>query len=103
MNKFDYFVTRQWPSNIIRAKGVVYFNHDRDMSYLFEQAGPQKKLTKAGFWYATAPEEELAAMMAADPSIQKNWDPVYGDRIVKLVFIGQHLDRRAIAEALDNM
>lgn len=103
MNKFDYFVTRQWPSNIIRAKGVIYFNHDRDMSYLFEQAGPQKKLTKAGFWYATAPEEELAAMMAADPSIQKNWDPVYGDRIVKLVFIGQHLDRRAIAEALDNM
>lgn len=103
MNKFDYFVTRQWPSNIIRAKGVVYFNHDRDMSYLFEQAGPQKKLTKAGFWYATAPEEELAAMMAADPSIQKNWDPVYGDRIVKLVFIGQHLDRRAIAEALNNM
>lgn len=103
MNKFDYFVTRQWPSNIIRAKGVVYFNHDRDMSYLFEQAGPQKKLTKAGFWYATAPEEELAAMMDADPSIQKNWDPVYGDRIVKLVFIGQHLDRRAIAEALNNM
>lgn len=103
MNKFDYFVTRQWPSNIIRAKGVLYFNHDRDMSYLFEQAGPQKKLTKAGYWYATAPADELEAMKAADPSIEKNWDPVYGDRIVKLVFIGQHLDRAAITDALNDM
>lgn len=101
LNKFDYFVTRQWPDNIIRAKGVLYFNHDRDMSYLFEQAGPQKKLTKAGYWYATAPADELEALKAADPSIEKNWDPVYGDRIVKLVFIGQNLDKEVITTILD--
>lgn len=101
LNKFDYFVTRQWPDNIIRAKGVLYFKHDRDMSYLFEQAGPQKKLTKAGFWYATAPAEELEGLKAADPSIEKNWDPVYGDRIVKLVFIGQNLDKEVITSILD--
>ena len=103
MNKFDYFVTRQWPQNIIRAKGVLYFNHDRDMSYLFEQAGPQKKLTKAGYWYATAPADELAAMMEADPALKRDWDDVYGDRMVKLVFIGQHLDKAAIKSALDEM
>lgn len=103
MNKFDYFVTRQWPQNLIRAKGVIYFNHDRDMSYLFEQAGPQKKLTKAGYWYATAPADELAAMMEADPGLKRDWDDVYGDRMVKLVFIGQHLDKTAIKAALDEM
>ena len=103
LNKFDYFVTRCWPKNIIRAKGVLYFNHNRDMSNIFEQAGPQKKLTDAGYWYATAPAEELKAMAAADPSIMRNWDPVYGDRIVKLVFIGTNLDRAALTEALDDI
>lgn len=101
LNKFDYFVTREWPQNIIRAKGVVYFTHNTDMSYLFEQAGHQKKLTEAGLWFATAPEEELTALMASEPGLKNDWDPKYGDRMVKLVIIGRNLDRKAITDALD--
>lgn len=101
LNKFDYFVTREWPENIIRAKGVVYFTHNTDMSYLFEQAGRQKKLTEAGLWFATAPEEELAALMESEPGLKNDWDPKYGDRMIKLVIIGRNLDRKAITEALD--
>ena len=71
------------------------------MSYLFEQAGVQKKLTEAGYWYATAPEEELARFMESEPGLARDWDPVYGDRMIKLVIIGQHLDRKAIEEQLD--
>ena len=59
------------------------------MSYLFETAGRQKKLTEAGLWFATAPEEELRDIMAADPAIALDWDPVCSDRMVKLVFIGR--------------
>lgn len=101
INKFDYFISSKWPKNIIRAKGLVYFAHNTDMSYIFEQAGVQKKLTEAGYWYATAPEEELRQLKEMDPNIEKDWDPVYGDRMIKLVFIGQNLDRKALTEALD--
>ena len=72
------------------------------MSFLFEQAGRQKKLTESGFWYATAPEEELIALMQREPGLMRDWDEVYGDRMIKLVIIGQHLDREAITAELDN-
>ncbi len=81
---------------------MVYFKHNPDMSYLFETAGRQKKLTEAGLWFATAPEEELRDIMAADPAIALDWDPVCGDRMVKLVFIGKDMDRHAICEALSS-
>ncbi|MBO5296035.1 MAG: GTP-binding protein, partial [Candidatus Homeothermus sp.] len=101
LNKFDRFLATQFPKNIIRTKGVVYFNHNRDMSFLFEQAGSQKKLTQAGLWFATAPEEELQQLMMTEPGLAKDWDPVYGDRMIKLVIIGQKLDRVAIESMLD--
>lgn len=101
LNKFDRFLATQFPKNIIRTKGVVYFNHNRDMSFLFEQAGSQKKLTQAGLWFATAPEEELQQLMMTEPGLAKDWDPVYGDRMIKLVIIGQKLDREAIESMLD--
>ncbi|MDE6086528.1 MAG: GTP-binding protein, partial [Muribaculaceae bacterium] len=87
--------------NVIRTKGVIYFAHNPDMSYLFEQAGVQKKLTEAGLWYATAPADELAAMMEHEPGLRRDWDEKYGDRMVKLVFIGQKLDKEGLAKELD--
>lgn len=101
INRFDYFIHAKWPSNIIRAKGILYFRHNTDMSYIFEQAGSQKKLTEAGYWYATAPEDELRELMQQDPSILRDWDDKYGDRMMKLVFIGQNLDRKALEKELD--
>lgn len=101
LNKFDWFVGKNWPASVVRTKGVIYFDQNPAMSYLFEQAGTQKKLTEAGQWYATAPADELEQMKAADPTIMRDWDPVYGDRMVKLVFIGRKMDRKAIEAALD--
>lgn len=102
LTKFDRFVARKWLRNIIRTKGVVYFSHDRDMSYLFEQAGTQKKLTRAGLWFATAPKEELDDIMQREPGLERDWDPEYGDRMIKLVIIGQHLDRDSIEKDFDS-
>ena len=101
LNRFDYFVARQWPASVIRAKGVVYFKENTDMSYHFEQAGVQKKLTEAGYWYATAPADELEIMKARDPGLARDWDPEYGDRMEKIVFIGRDMDRKAITDMLD--
>lgn len=102
LNRFDWFVAREWPENIIRAKGICYFSHNTDMSYLFEQAGRQKKLSEAGLWFATAPEEELERLKAIEPGLRNDWDETYGDRMIKLVIIGRNLDRKAIEEVLDN-
>ena len=102
LHKFDRFLAQKWPADIIRAKGIVYFKHNTDMSFLFEQAGRQKKLTESGYWYATAPEEELIALMQREPGLMRDWDEKYGDRMIKLVIIGQHLDRAAITAALDD-
>ena len=101
LNHFDEFVARHWDKGIIRCKGMCYFNDEYDMCYLFEQAGKQFNLKQAGTFYATMPKEELMQMMARDPMLQRDWDEQYGDRMQKLVFIGQHLNRHAIEEALD--
>lgn len=101
IQKFDHFIATQWPNNVIRTKGVCYFSHNRDMSYLFEQAGRQKQLTEAGLWYATAPEAELIQLMQREPGLMRDWDEQYGDRMQKLVFIGQHLDREQLTRNLD--
>ena len=102
INKFDWFVAKRLPKNVIRVKGLCYFSEDRDMSCLFEQAGRQIQLRQAGQWYATAPQEELIRAMQQDPSIMKDWDPYYGDRMQKLVFIGQNMDREQITRDLDS-
>lgn len=101
IHKLDHFIATKWPRNIIRAKGVCYFSHNRDMSYLFEQAGVQKQLTEAGLWYATAPEEDLAELKRQEPGLMRDWDEKYGDRMQKIVFIGQHLDKEQLAHDLD--
>ena len=98
---FDEFVAAHWPKNVIRCKGMCYFAEEYDMCYLFEQAGRQFNIRKAGEWFATMPKEELMQLMADDAQLRKDWDDQYGDRMQKLVFIGQHLDRKAITDALD--
>ncbi len=101
IHKFDRFVATKWPKNVIRAKGVCYFSNNKDMSILFEQAGRQKKLTEAGLWYATAPEKDLIELMKQDPGLLRDWDEKYGDRMQKIVFIGQHLDKEQLTQDLD--
>ena len=98
---FDDFVARKWPKNIIRAKGICYFKGEEDICYVFEQAGRQVSLRNAGQWYATMPKDELEDMMERDEKLRRDWDPEYGDRMQKLVFIGQHLDRDQITADLD--
>lgn len=101
LNRFDEFVARHWDKGIIRCKGMCYFEEEYDMCYLFEQAGKQFDLKQAGAFYATMPKEELMQMMAQDPMLQRDWDERYGDRMQKLVFIGQNMDKEAITQALD--
>ncbi|MGM9710174.1 MAG: GTP-binding protein [Prevotella sp.] len=102
LSMFDDFVARLWPHNIIRCKGICYFAEEPDNCYLFEQAGRQVSLTNAGQWYATMPADELAELKEREPGLRRDWDDKYGDRMQKLVFIGQKLDKKKIAKMLDD-
>ncbi len=101
INKFDYMVAKKWPDSIIRAKGLCYFSADPDKCFLFETAGRQKSIKDAGLWFAAMPQEELRELMARDAKLRRDWDPEYGDRMNKIVFIGQHLDREEIESLMD--
>ena len=101
LSEFDHFVARLWPKTIIRAKGICYFKGEEDICYVFEQAGKQVKLQSVGQWYATMPKNELERFMEQNEGLRRDWDEQYGDRMQKLVFIGQHMDREAITTLLD--
>ena len=102
LNKFDHMVATKWPGNIIRAKGLCYFSNDIDKCFLFEQAVRQKTLKDCGLWFATMDEEELQEMMNRDRKLRQDWDPQYGDRMQKIVFIGQNLDKKALEQLMDS-
>ena len=101
MNFFDNFVCKLWPKSVIRCKGLCWFKNEPDMCYIFEQAGRQMGLKNAGQWYATMPEDELLPLLEREEGLRRDWDEKYGDRMQKLVFIGQKMDKRAICDALD--
>ena len=98
---FDEFVARHWPKSVIRCKGMCYFSDEYYMCYLLEQAGKQIGVKQCGEFYATMPKDELNAALQHDPILRRYWDEQYGDRMQKLVFIGQKMDKNAIIEALD--
>ena len=100
---FDEFVARKWPRDVVRAKGICYFADEPDMCYVFEQAGQQKTVKQAGQWLATMPADQLAELRKNNPQLEKEWDDKYGDRMIKIVFIGQHIKEQkdAIIQELD--
>ena len=101
--KFEDFVSRDWGKQIIRTKGLVYFSDNNKMSYIYEQAGRQKVLNENGPWYATYPREQVQQLLQMDEKFRKDWDEVYGDRMIKLVFIGQNINKKKIIEELDKI
>ena len=101
LGAFDEFVSTQWPRGVVRAKGMCYFADEPETCYLFEQSGKQFNITNAGQWYATMPDDERNALLERNPQLKADWDNKYGDRMQKIVFIGQKLDRKAIEAQLD--
>ena len=101
--KFYEYISKPWPKKIIRAKGITYFNDDKNMSYMFEQAGSLKDITEAGPWLASESPEFQKEVRKANPDIEKDWDEFYGDKMVKIVFIGKGISKEEISEYLDEI
>ncbi len=101
--KFEKYINESFPKSVIRCKGLVWFKSDYDMSYLFEQAGKQFKVSETGYWLASAPQEDLEQIIQNDPEVLKDWDDEVGDRMVKLVFIGRKMDKEQIIKDLNEI
>lgn len=101
--KFEDWASKDYGKQIIRTKGLVYFENEKDMSYVYEQAGKQKNLTENGPWYATLRRDQIEQLLLNDEKFRKDWDQVYGDRMIKLVFIGQHINKGKITEELNKI
>lgn len=101
--KFYEYIGKPWPKKIIRVKGITYFTDEKEMSYMFEQAGTLKDLTEAGLWLAEEDPKFQQEVLKANPDLEKDWDPFYKDRMVKLVFIGKNIDKKEIFKELDEI
>lgn len=100
--KLEEFLNNKFPKSVIRSKGIVWFSDENEASYVLEQAGKQIQASDAGLWVATAPEEEKQQIIRESPEILEDWDEKYGDRMVKLVFIGRNMDKEQIIKDLDS-
>ena len=100
--KLEEFLNNKFPKSVIRSKGIVWFSDENETSYVLEQAGKQIQASDAGLWVATAPEAEKQQIIRESPEILEDWDEKYGDRMVKLVFIGRNMDKEQIIKDLDS-
>ena len=101
--KFFDYISKPWPRKIIRAKGITYFTDEKDMSYMFEQAGSLKDLTPAGPWLACESPDFIAEVLEQNPDLERDFDPFYGDRMIKIVFIGNNISESEITKELDQL
>ncbi len=101
--KFYEYIGRPWPKKIIRAKGITYFADNKNMSYMFEQAGSLKNISEAGPWLADEKPDFIEEILENNPDIKKEWDPFYGDKMVKIVFIGKGINKEEITKELDEI
>ena len=99
--KLDQYASK-WPRNIIRSKGVIWFSDENEMAYVLETSGRQIQAGYSGQWLASCPPAEIKKVLEEEESMKKDWDETVGDRMIKLVVIGQHLDRKQIEADLDS-
>ncbi len=98
--KLDEFASK-WPRNIIRSKGVIWFSDEDDMAYVLETSGRQIQAGYSGNWLASCPPAEQQKVLAEEPEMKKDWDEKVGDRMIKMVIIGRHLNKEEICKNLD--
>ena len=101
-NKLRAYVNN-WPRDIIRCKGLMWFGDEYDAAYVFETSGRQLLCGPYGKWIASAPASQRKQILAQNPQIREDWDDQVGDRMIRLCIIGRNLDRKAISAQLDEL
>ncbi|MFT6138685.1 MAG: G3E family GTPase [Roseivirga sp.] len=103
--RFLSYVSRDFPTTIIRSKGIFWIASRQDKAILWSQAGGSLKAEIYGRWWASVSLKERAmnaAYMENQDEIQQKWDKKWGDRMNELVFIGQDMDKEKITKDLND-
>ena len=104
-SRFLNYLNQSFPQNIIRSKGLFWLASRSDSALLWSSAGGSCKADNAGVWWSSMPFSERvssASFMDNKTEIESDWDKVFGDRKIELVFIGQHLNTiKMMAELQD--
>ena len=105
VKKFEDWINNESDKHhIIRAKGVCYFANEPEKIYVYESAGKLATLTYSRTWFsATLTKKQLKYLIENDENFAHDWDEEYQDRLIKLVFIGQNLNEKAIRKELDQI
>ncbi|SHO46109.1 CobW family GTP-binding protein [Anaerocolumna xylanovorans] len=101
-DRFIAFLEKDYPEEIIRAKGYIWFSEDDMHVQLFEQAGRNSSLSEVSNWTAALPKEEQEIIFKQYPEVLLDWDMVYGDRMNQLVFIGKDYNREIFIQRLSD-
>ena len=90
--------------HLIRSKGILYFKEDTSDAFVYEQAGRQQTLNATGKWYSEQlNKKQIKMLIENDENFAHDWDEKYGDKLIKLVFIGQNLDKENLKKDLDQI
>ncbi len=98
---FNSFL-EDYPEELIRTKGYIWFSDDHKHVQLFEQAGRNASITELTPWVAAWPKDELEGILKDFPDIKDDWDEKYGDRINQVVFIGKNYEKATILSRINN-
>jgi G3E family GTPase len=102
--RFWKYINEEYPSSIIRAKGLFWLASRPDDAINFSQAGGSSRLEKAGVWWASMTfNERLKYQSFADNReyIESKWSKQWGDRMNELVFIGQDIEKEKMIADLE--
>jgi len=102
--RFWKYINEEYPSSIIRAKGLFWLASRPDDAINFSQAGGSSRLEKAGVWWASMTfNERLKYQSFADNReyIESKWSKRWGDRMNELVFIGQDIEKEKMIADLE--
>ena len=103
--RFLNFIQNDFPTNVIRSKGLFWLGSRSDQALIWSSAGGSIKSDPAGVWWASMPFSErinYTAFVDNQASIESDWEPPFGDRKIELVFIGQQLNPDIIKNQLES-
>lgn len=102
--RFWKYINQEYPSSVIRAKGLFWLASRPNDAINFSQAGGSSRLEKAGVWWTSMPyAERITYQSFADNKeyIESKWSKQWGDRMNELVFIGQDIEKEKMIADLE--
>lgn len=99
--RFDQWLDR-WPKEVTRCKGVAWFVSQPNNVIKISQSGRAMDIIHSGYWIAALKKWEIEKMLSIRTNLKDIWDPLYGDRMIELVFIGTNMKKEQIIKDLDN-